>query len=434
MDKNTIKKYSGTLNSEVKSKSGIIESIRQKAVTELELIDFPDKKNEEWKYTNIKPLITADYNFFSGTGINAKDIDKFIIPGMNADIAVFINGIFRNDYSKISNGKTNGVLIDSLKTNYDDKKELISKHFGLNTDLKNNIFTTVNTALTNDGILISIPDNYELTKHLYILNIIDSSIANTYVNTRNIIITGKKSSSTIIMQTVFNGRNKGFINEVNEMYAGEDSKINLFKIQTDKNTGSEISLTSVEQDGNSVFNSVTISWGGAFIRNNLNSILKGEGSECHLYGLYICNDDRLVDNHSFVDHFSPNANSNELYKGIIADKSTGVFNGKVLVRKDAQKTNAYQSNKNILLSDTAIIYSKPQLEIFADNVKCSHGAATGQINEEELFYIRSRGISEKEAKSILLTGFASEIIEQIKDDSLKLFLQNSLEEKLREIS
>jgi Fe-S cluster assembly protein SufD len=200
-------------------------------------------------------------------------------------------------------------------------------------------------------------------------------------------------------------------------------------VQNDGSSANHVGNTCIRQEANSHYTNTTVTWGGSIIRNNLQAEYAGSNTECHFYGLYLLSGKQHADNHTLADHAMPNCYSNELYKGILADKSTGVFNGRILVRQDAQKTNAYQSNNCILLSEDAMNYSKPQLEIFADDVKCSHGATTGQLSTQEMFYLRSRGIDEELARTLLLQAFAGDVIDSVKDDHLRV----KLEQKLMEI-
>ena len=221
-----------------------------------------------------------------------------------------------------------------------------------------------------------------------------------------------------------------FSNTVTEIFLGENAELHHNKIQNEGAEAYHIGTTQVEQKNYSRFYSTVVSWGGSLLRNNLNSVLNGEGIDCYFRGFYLVRGKQLIDNHTLADHAKPNSHSNELYKGLLDEEGTGVFNGKIMVRQDAQKTNAYQTNTNILLSNEATINSKPQLEIFADDVKCSHGATTGQINPDEVFYLRSRGISETEAKKLLLSAFAHEIIDEVANEELKKLLIKTLDEKL----
>ncbi len=228
------------------------------------------------------------------------------------------------------------------------------------------------------------------------------------------------------------GDKHSFTNSVTEIYCAPNSSLERYKIQNDGEKAYHIGTTQVMQEKDSRFSDTTISWGGAITRNNLNSVFNGPNTECHFYGLYLLSGKQHVDNHTLADHAMPHCYSNELYKGIIDDKATGVFNGKIMVREDAQKTNAYQSNGNILLSEDATIYSKPQLEIFADDVKCSHGATTGQLNKEEMFYLQSRGIGKEEARILLLNAFAGDVIYTIKIEPLREMLLHKLAAKLKQ--
>ncbi|MBL7127838.1 MAG: Fe-S cluster assembly protein SufD [Ignavibacteria bacterium] len=289
----------------------------------------------------------------------------------------------------------------------------------------------MNTAFACDSIFIYVPDGNKIKDPVIILNISDTKKPNTLLQPRNLIISGKDSSVTLIDLNYTVGNNHSLNNTVTEIFADKNSELNLYKIQSEGDKSFHIGTTQVHQEEYSKFNSATISWGGSITRNNLNSLLNGEGCECNFDGAFVLSGNQHVDNHTLVDHAVPNCQSNEFYKGILGDNSVGVFNGKIIVRKDAQKTNAYQSNKNILLTKTAAMNSKPQLEIFADDVRCSHGATTGQLNEDELFYLRTRGIDKKEARITLLFAFASEIIQKIKVEPLKNILFDMLHNKLK---
>ena len=291
----------------------------------------------------------------------------------------------------------------------------------------------MNTAFANDGAFIYIPDNVTVIDPIHIISINGNAEENILSQPRNLIITGKNSKVTII-ETYNSITDKAhFTNVVTEVIAGENSNIEMYKIQDENLNSFQVSLTQVEQKKNSVFTVYTVTTGGAIVRNDVNSVLDDEGCETHLYGLYLTDGSQHVDNHTLMDHAKPHCLSNELYKGVLNGKSRAVFNGKVFVRPDAQKTNAYQSNKNILLSPDATVDTKPQLEIYADDVKCSHGATVGQLDEESLFYLRSRGISKDMARSILIRAFANDIFDEMKNNELHEHLNNMVFEKLNNI-
>ena len=413
-------------------KPGKIHSIRLEALKLFEEIGFPEFKSEEWKYTNIKPITQKDFNQFPEkvSGIKEDIIHKYLIPGLDANILVFINGKFSDKYSKIIT-KDKNVFIGSFREGLSKHKNIIEEHFSKYAKYKSDGFTALNTAYSIDGAFIYIPDKLEIKTPVHLVFISDTDNSDTLSQPRNLIVTGESSSLEIIESYFSSGSNFSFTNSVTEIYAGSNSRINHYKIQDENEQSYNVSTTQVSQQKDSKYNSLTITWGGSIVRNNHNSEFKGENGECHFLGLFLAKDKELIDNHTLVDHAVPKCFSNEFYKGILDDNSSGVFNGKIMVRKDAQKTNAYQSNKNIVLSRKATINSKPQLEIFADDVKCSHGATTGQLNPEEVFYLMSRGIGRRESEEMLLIAFANDILENIKIEPLKEVLFNSLINKLK---
>jgi Fe-S cluster assembly protein SufD len=395
-------------------------------------IGFPERKAEEWKYTNTNSITRYDFHQFlpkKDSDLTQKDFEQFLTDGLETNIILLINGRYSYKLSKtISN--TQEVYIGSFKDARNKYSKIVQNHFSKYADYKNDGFTALNTAFAFDGAFIYIPDGIELKEPVQILNIFDSRYPNLLSQPRNLVVAGKNSTITVIETFFTIGNNNNLCNTVTEISVEENSDVDYYKIQNDSNKSFHIGTTQVHQEKDSNFNSVTISWGGKITRNNLNSILNGSSCECCMFGAYVLSDEQHVDNHTLVDHAVPNCNSNELYKGILDDNSTGIFNGKIMVRKDAQNTNAYQSNNNILLTNSATVNTKPQLEIFADDVKCSHGATTGQLDKDELFYLRTRGIGETEAKAMLLYAFASEVIQNRKIDPLRIELLQKLNSKL----
>ena len=298
--------------------------------------------------------------------------------------------------------------------------------------IKTESFIALNTAFTFDGAFIHIPAHTVVEKPIHLLHVSDARNEATVSYPRNLIVAENNSRVKVIesFHTV-QSANHNFINSVTEVVVKENSIVELNKIQNEAAEAFHINHTEASQEKNSTFKINTITLGGGIVRNNLHIVLNGEYCNSQLNGLYLLNGSQLVDNHTLVDHAKPNCYSNELYKGIIDGKAQGVFNGKIFVRKDAQKTNAYQSNKNILLSDDASMNAKPQLEIFADDVKCSHGATTGQLDEDALFYLRSRGIGEENAKALLNVAFAADVIKNISIEALKNNLSVLISTKLK---
>jgi Fe-S cluster assembly protein SufD len=410
--------------------SSDIHHIRDNAKEYFKTVGFPNKRMEDWRFTNINPITNKDFEFPKDIQkIGKKVLEKFLIPELKTNLIVLINGEYSSENSKIISENKN-IFICSLKDALKTKKEAVEKYFAKYADYKSDGFTALNTALAADGAYIHIPSDCLIKEPIMILNILDSKKSKVMGQPRNLIIAEKGSGAHIIEEYYSIGENDAFSNVVTEIYSDENSNLHYYKIQNEELDSFHVGTTQVFQEKNSTFKSVTISWGGSVIRNNLNSYLNGENIECSFKGLYYLTGKQHMDNHTLADHANPNCHSNELYKGILADESNGVFNGKIMVRQDAQKTNAYQMNKNILLSNNASINSKPQLEIYADDVKCSHGATTGQIDNEQLFYLKTRGIGEKEGKRLLLYAFANEIIEDIQIEELKDYLQKKLSNKL----
>ena len=308
----------------------------------------------------------------------------------------------------------------------------MKEHFGKYASIKTESFIALNTAFSYDGAFIHIPGNTVVEQPIHLLYVSDARNAASVAYPRNLVV-AEKSSQVKIVESFhcMQSGNHNFTNSVTEIVVKENAIVEFNKIQNETAEAFHINHTEAYLAKNSTFNINTITLGGEIVRNNLHIVLNDENGTAHLYGLYLLNGNQLVDNHTLVDHAKPNCYSNELYKGIIDDKAHGVFNGKIFVRQDAQKTNAYQSNKNILLSNDASMHAKPQLEIFADDVKCSHGATTGQIDEEALFYLRSRGIGEQNARALLNTAFAADVINNITIEALKNNLITFLSSKLK---
>ncbi|HRE40437.1 MAG TPA: Fe-S cluster assembly protein SufD [Ignavibacteria bacterium] len=418
-----------SLNGEAKSP---FHKIRQDAISVFEELGFPVKKLEEWKYTNLSNITKNRFRQFlipEKINLTFEEVAGFIYPEFEGNIIVLINGHYSVKFSKIVTQK-DGVFIGSFSEAREKHNDLIQNYFAKYADYYRNSLTALNTAFAIDGVFIHLEKNVTVDEPLLILNIADSREENLIAQPRNLFILEEGSSILMADDYYTIGDHPFFTNSVTEIILKQNASLEHYKIQNDGSNAYHIGTIQVEQERDSRFSNTTISWGGGLIRNNLNATLNGENSESHFFGLYLLKDKQFVDNHTLVDHAVPNCNSNELYKGLIDDKATGVFNGKIMVRKDAQKTNAYQSNKNILLSENAKINAKPQLEIFADDVKCSHGATSGQLDENSMFYLQSRGISKVEAKILLMNAFSSEVIDSVKIDSLRQHLHNLILKKL----
>jgi Fe-S cluster assembly protein SufD len=386
----------------------------------------PGRKNEEYKYTDVKKVFAGKF-----TAVHNELHDLIPTPsprGEGSIQLIFINGWLHKD-STLSAKLPKGVIVGNLATDGLIKHaDLLKKYLGSAGD----VLAQLNTALWTDGAFVYIPENVELENSIEITHI-STGKQEILSSPRHLIIAGKNSSVSIIENNISHDLSaQVIVNSHADIFVAENSKVQFYRLQaasplsSGRGAGGEVAqITSVNaiQEKNSHFDTNTITLGSGWTRNNLNIALNGENCESHLNGLFIANGNDHIDNHTSVQHNKPNCQSNQLYKGILDGKSTGIFNGKIFVERDAQKTNAYQSSKNILLSDDATINTKPQLEIYADDVKCSHGSTTGQLNEGALFYLRSRGLGVDSARNLLLYAFANDVLNTIRIDSLKKYLE-----------
>jgi Fe-S cluster assembly protein SufD len=319
--------------------------------------------------------------------------------------------------------------VQSLKTAREQHGDLVKKHLGKYIDYQNETFTAFNTAFVDDGAFIFIPKNTALQEVVHIINLTDVHDESAIIHPRNLIVAEDGAEAEVVESFHALSENVYFNNLVTEVFVGRNARLKHIKLQEENSLAYHISNSQVCQQRDSNYTTNNIDLGGRLVRNNLNIRLEGENCESHLYGYYMGFKNQLIDNHTFIDHAMPNCFSNELYKGILDDKSQGVFNGKILVRQDAQKTNALQSNKTLLLTNEASVNAKPQLEIFADDVKCTHGATIGQLDDEALFYLRARGISEDMAGAMLRHAFVADVLDNIEIDSIRKKLDHDIIEK-----
>ena len=404
--------------------------LRDKAFAEFDKNGFPTIKNEEWKYTNLKSIFDKNFKSTCVSSANVKNllVDS-VFNSIKANKLVFVNGSFNPELSNIIE-KDNAIVISNLAKARKENTNVFDAHFGKYAKIENESLNAMNMALMSDGAFVYVPSNKKVENPIIIMNVVDSTDINVLSQPRNLIVIEKNAEACIVESYISAGTNASFINVVNEIYVDENAHLEHYKIQQQTGESYQNNYTQIFQEANTNINQVTLTLDGTMVRNNLHFYMNGKNCDTLLYGLYITEGSNHVDNHTRVDHAMPNCHSNELYKGIMKDKSTAVFNGKIMVHLDAQKTNAYQRNQNILLDPEATINTKPQLEIFADDVKCTHGATVGQLDEEPMFYLRSRGIPEDVARKMLLNAFADDIAEKIKIPELVGLLEQLIEEKL----
>lgn len=406
--------------------------LRQSAFNHFTKMGIPTVKHEEWKYTRISSLFNKEYQFASdliAPSLSPADIDPFRLPGHeNVNELFFVNGVFSFSLSSI---RSNGLVVVPLEAaSKNEYKDIVAKHLGHSSNYQKDGMNALNAAFVQGAVFIHVKKDQVPVQPIYIYNITDARSWNILSQPRSLVYINENAQAQIVETYATIGLEESFTNQVMELIVEKDATLEYYKIQNDAVHTNQVSTTHIRQTGRSNIHTVTISLNGNILRNNLNVVLDAEHCEAHLYGLYFQKGESHMDNHTVVDNVKPNCFSNELYKGILDDRATGVFNGKIFVRPLAQKTNAYQSNKNILLSGDASVNSKPQLEIFADDVKCSHGCTVGRLNEEGLFYLQSRGISEKMARSLLLHAFAVDILEHIKPPLIREHVERLISERL----
>lgn len=417
---------------EQQNASSALAGFRQKGLDSFSTLGLPPVKHEEWKYTQVSALFNRDFdNLLNEGNVTSEDLNEYRLPHSgNATEIVFVNGRYSESLSVIRHAEKELVVMPLDKAASNGYGLIVENNLGHSAKYHPDGINALNTAFSAGGIFIHAKRSIAGDAPVYIYHVTDSRTGYRFSQPRSLIYVDSNASFQVVEYYVTLGKEGSFTNEVIEIAAEKDAVVHYYKIQHEGPDANHVGTTHFRQLGKCLTNAVTITLSGGLIRNNLNMIMESEHGESHMYGLYLLNGKTHVDNHTIVDNVKPHCFSNELYKGIMDEKSTGVFNGKIFVRNDAQKTNAYQSNKNILLGDSSTINTKPQLEIFADDVKCSHGCTIGRLDEDALFYLRARGISEKNAVSLLLHAFAVDILENIKPEPLKIYVDELISERL----
>jgi Fe-S cluster assembly protein SufD len=368
--------------------------------------DFPTTRHESWKYTRLTKL--SHLSLTTTEKINSP----VSVPLKSPHVISIVNG------NIVDVPSIPGVNVFRLSECSEKQLELVGKHISI----ENDVFQALNTLYLKDGLIIEIQENQQINDAIQL--IFETQESSIFCPIR-IIIVGKKSSKAHFFQH-FSGKGTGLTLPVFEYFLEQNAHLKVDKIQMENDESFQIATDQVHQERDSYFKINTITLSGKLVRNNLNILVDGENCETNLNGSFLLHDGQLVDNHTIVDHLKPNCNSNELYKGVLNGKSIGVFNGKVFVRPDAQKINAFQSNANVLLSEDASMNSKPELEIYADDVKCSHGSTTGQMDEEAIFYLRTRGISDKSARALMTQAFIGDVLNQIDSEEVRSYIESNL--------
>ena len=407
-----------------------LHDIRTAAIKNFEAKGFPTKKEEAWKYTSLNAVLKNDFTVFpkSENALNYADVKKYFLHQIDTYKLVFIDGVFSSFLSSTTHDGIDVCLMSSALTK-PKYKEVIDTYFNKIAS-KDETLTSLNTAFASEGAFINIPKGKVADKPVEVMYLSTGSEAALMVQPRNLVIVGENAQVQIIERHQSLNGNPVLTNSVTEIFAQEYANVDYYKIQNDEQSANLVDNTYIAQKRNSNASVHTFSFGGNITRNNLNFYHQGERIESTLKGITIIGDKQHVDHYTLVHHAEPNCESHQNYKGIFDGNATGVFNGKIYVWREAQKTDAFQQNNNILISEKATINAKPQLEIFADDVKCSHGCTIGQLDDDALFYLRSRGIPQKEAKALLMYAFSNEAIDSIRIPELKQRITKLIATKL----
>ena len=396
-----------------------LELVRNSAMDRFELLGFPSVREEDWKYTNLAPLVKQSFVPAVRSTNVSLDAARFVYPETARAHLVVVNGFFSDELS-VTTGLENVVAIDLLNAVGDARYSKIARSYlARNAGYHNNGITALNTAFLQSGLFLWIPKNVWIETPIQVTFLTDADDADAASFPRLLVVGEENSSATLIENFVSTRHQQYFTNAVAEIVLKEGARLEHYRMQRESDKAFHTSGTSASLGRSSSYDTTSINLGGRLSRHDISVVLDHEGAECRVDGLYLVGSDQHTDTHSVIDHQQPHCTSHQLYKGILDGNARAVFNGKIFVREGAQKTDAMQTNKNLLLSQQARIDTKPQLEIYADDVKCAHGAAVGQIDEEELFYLQARGINPELGRSLLTYGFAEEVIGKIKVDSIR---------------
>lgn len=410
-----------------------VHDMRKNALTVFNELGFPTTKQEDWKYTNVARIANGSFRYSSApANIDPGVVTGFLVEGIDQIVMAFVNGHFTPEHSRL-NGIPAGVVAKNLIGAYADHGNIVREYLSKYVKHQKNPFTALNTAFINDGAFIYVPTNVVIEKPIHLLFISTKGNSDQIAShIRNLIVVEEGAKVNLIVSYRSVGEHGNLTNAVTEVVAKKNSVVELVKVQKENEAAYHVENLHAHQHETSDMRIFSLAIGGAIARNDMSVIIDGEAAECNLNGLYIVTGEQLIDHHTFMHHIHPNCPSHELFKGILTDKGRAVFNGKVYVEPEAQKTDSKQTNRNLLLSDTAIIDTKPELEIFADDVKCTHGAAVGGMNESHSFYLKTRGIAEESAKGILTVGFAAEATAKIVHPALRHHVDLMVVEHLRE--
>ena len=401
-----------------------LDDLRGRGAARFAALGIPTVRDEEWRFTNVTALNSIDFAPAGQISGAAERLHGF--PYTDAPVRlVIVNGRFDTTLSRVK-GLPAGVQAGSLAVALKDHADVVQRYFGQIADFTSRSFTALNTAFVQDGAFIYLPDGVVVDTPIHVVFVSGADAASVMAHPRTLVVAGANAQASVIESYIGAPGETYFNNAVSEVFVGENAGVDHYKVQQESLEAFHIASLFAHTSRSARFSSHSFALGGRIVRNDAVAILDGEGGDCTLNGLYLADRERLVDNHTTIDHAKPHCGSHEVYKGILGGAARAVFNGKIIVRQDAQKTDAKQTNRALLLTDDAGINTKPQLEIFADDVKCTHGAAIGQLDEDAIFYLRARGLTFFEARDMLIHAFAGEILDRVQIEPLKRALETDL--------
>ncbi|HYY26142.1 MAG TPA: Fe-S cluster assembly protein SufD [Candidatus Udaeobacter sp.] len=404
-----------------------LNQLRESAIGRFNALGFPTTRNEEWKYTNVDPIVAIPFARANGQAktVSSDEIFSVSFTDFACNRLVFVNGDYIPQFSSLRE-LPQGVVVRSLAETLKHDEQILQPYLARNANYQEEAFIALNTAFMADGAVVVIPEGCRLEEPIYLVFVSVPGQGPVASYPRNLIILKHGSEAKVVETYVGLGAGAYFVDAVTELIGEENTIVEHYRLQRETASGFHVGALDAHLGRTANCTAHAITLGGSLVRNGVHVVLGGEGSECALNGLYLMDGKQHVDNHTEIEHVQPRATSLELYKGILSGSARGVFNGKIIVHKDAQKTDARQTNKNLLLSEGAVVNTKPQLEIHADDVKCSHGSTIGQLDPDALFYLRSRGIGLDDAQSLLSYGFASDVVSRIRIPRMRARLDDFL--------
>jgi Fe-S cluster assembly protein SufD len=395
--------------------------LRQDAFARFSETGFPTTHDEDWRFTNVSTVANTAFELAGPKAVSREQLERFGASKFVSHL-VFVNGLFAKDLSTLAplpQGVTVGSLAEQLKTS----PAVVESHLGRYLNTQRDPFAALNTAFVEDGVYVHVPRGVALDPPIYVLYVTVPGTTPTMNHPRNLIVAEENSQVTVVEDYVSLGEGVSFSNAATELVAGDNANVSHYMVVREGDQAYNFSTLRIQQGRSANVATHSMLLSGALVRNNVHPVLAGEGSECLINGLFMANGRQHMDNYMVVEHASPHCDSRQFYNGILNGQSHGVFHGRIIVHKDAQKTDAKQTNRNLLLSDDAQIDTKPQLEIYADDVKCTHGATIGQFDENALFYLRSRGLAEAAARHLLLLAFANECLDRMNSPQVREHLE-----------